>query len=129
MGIVSQALQQDRHPLSGEKFANLFALRQAKQTGLLSYLQRDCACILIRMEEAQTAPEATADRLLASLGQPARDRPFRSVVKQLGSKFKASENNRPDAPTSMSADDLAFLNANLDIKTETRLGYAYQTSL
>jgi hypothetical protein len=124
-GIVGQPLQQDRHPLTGEKFTNLFALRQAKLTGLLSYLNRDCTCILVNMEAAQNATEISADRMLSFLDQPARERPFRPVVKRLGAKFKASVKDRPEPPAGLSDEDRAFLIANVDIETETRLGYDY----
>lgn len=124
-GIVGQPLQQDRHPMTGEKFANLFALRQAKLVGLLSYLNRDCSCILVNMEAAQNAPENSADHMLSLLGQPARTQPFRPVVKRLGAKFKPSVSERPAPPASLSAEDRAFLIANVDIETEAWLGNNY----
>ncbi|MFT5342773.1 MAG: hypothetical protein ACI9BH_001987 [Paracoccaceae bacterium] len=125
IGYIGQPLQQDRHPMTGETFANLFALRQAKMNGMFSHLRRDCTCIVIRMEDAQAAPEASVDQLLNALGQPARDQPFRQVTKRLGARFNSSVDSRPETPAQMSADDLTFLKASLDLKTESQLGYSY----
>ena len=121
--LTGQPLQQDRDPVTGARFENLFALRRAKLIGLLSYLNRDCTCVFLRMEEAQNDPEKTADRLLNALGQPIRNAPFRPVVKRLGSKFKPAIANRPDTPTAISKRDQDYINDQLDAKIENLLGY------
>jgi hypothetical protein len=111
--------------VTGARFANLFALRQAKLAALLSLLNRDCAVILVRMEVAQSAPQDTLDAILAGLGQPARGGAFRPVVKRLGSKFKAAVDDRPTMPETWPEADRAFLRAASHADQEAALGYDY----
>ncbi|MEL7097860.1 MAG: hypothetical protein AAGM84_03430 [Pseudomonadota bacterium] len=118
-----QPLQLDRHPLTGARFENLFALRQAKLAGLLSYLARDCTVVLCRMEEAQADPEGFLRRVLEPLGV-APNAPFKPVVKRLGSRFAPAVASRPALPAEMSAADRAFMAAQLDPAQETALGYS-----
>ncbi|MEP3331251.1 hypothetical protein [Sedimentitalea sp.] len=124
-GIVGQPLLQDRDPLTGMIYKDLFALRSAKLASLIGYLNRDCTCVILRMEEVQADPERHVDDLTAALGLPARDAPFRAVAKRLGSKFKPAVEQRPQTPDRMSPGDLAYLRAQLDREKEARLGYSY----
>ena len=124
MGLVGQPLQQDRDPVTGATFANLFALRRAKMAGLLSYLNRGCSCVVLRMEDAQADPETATDHLLNALGQPARDAPFRPVIKRLGSKFKPAIDTRPQTPPRMTPADREFMRGQLDLEYESSLGYS-----
>ena len=123
--LVGLPLAADRDPETGEVFADLFALRRAKLAGLLSYLGRGCACVVLRMEEAQKAPEQTVDRILAALGQPPRNAPFRPVNKRLGSRFKPAVDSRPATPARLGAEDLAYLRKRLNMQEEAALGYSY----
>ncbi|MEO0936866.1 MAG: hypothetical protein AAFY38_01790 [Pseudomonadota bacterium] len=117
-----QPLQLDRHPLTGARFENLFALRRAKLAGLLSYLARDCTVVLCRMEEAQADPERFLGRVLAPLGH-SPDAKFKPVVKRLGSRFAPAVAGRPAPPAQMSETDRAFMWTQLDAAQETALGY------
>ncbi|THH38800.1 hypothetical protein E4Z66_04365 [Aliishimia ponticola] len=124
-GIVGQPLQYDRHPLTGARFDNLFALRRAKLAGLLSYAERGCNFALLRMEDMTAQPEATLDKLLSALPNSKRAESFRPVIKRLGSKFKPAIPARPDTPKALSEDDLDFLRAETDKTQEAILGYTY----
>lgn len=124
-GSIGAPLQHDRDPLTGQRFANLFALRQAKLTSLLSMLNRDITCVVLRMETAQSAPEATRDAIIAGLGTKPHDAAFRPIVKRLGSKFKPAIAERPPLPKTWPAEDLAFLREHIDPRQEADLGYAY----
>jgi hypothetical protein len=124
-GLIGQPLQQDRHPLTGQRFANIFALRQAKLEGLLSYRNRACSFVLLRMEAVVAGPDSMLDRLLAALGQPDRPGALRPVVKRLGSRFKPALPDRPETPERLSDADLEFLRQNVDRTQERSLGYAY----
>ncbi|SMX44849.1 hypothetical protein [Maliponia aquimaris] len=125
LGGTGMPLQQDRHPLTGMPFANLFALRRAKLEALLSFMNRGCTVALIRMETVQAAPEAFVDALRRGLGLPPPDTPFRPVIKRLGSKFRPAVTPRPDTPAALAPDDLALLRRQVDLGTETALGYDY----
>ncbi len=122
---LGRVLQYDRHPVTGARFDNLFALRRAKLQGLLSYLARDCTVILLRMEEAQRAPEATVDAILEGLGVAARSTDFAPVRKRLGSRFKPSVDARPKTPKAIGKAGLRFMCAELDLEMEAALGYNY----
>ena len=124
-GLIGQPLQADRDPATGLAPANLFALRREKLRGLLGYLNRDCTCAVVRMEALQSAPEAMVDRLVAGLGLPARNKPFRGVTKRLGAKFKPAVAVRPVTPSELSPADHAFMLQELDHAIEARLGYIY----
>ena len=123
-GAVGAPLQQDRDPVTGARYANLFALRTAKLRAMLSFLQRDCTCAVIRMETAQADPEATLATLSSAFGT-STNTTYRPVVKRLGSKFKPAVADRPTLPDAWSDTDLAHLRANIDTNLETALGYTY----
>lgn len=124
-GGQGQPLQHDRHPITGQPFSDLFALRRAKLQGLLSYHRRGCTVVVCRMEAVQAAPEAFLDAVHGGLGLPVRTGPLRPVHKRLGSKFLAAVNPRPATPEAFPATDMAFLKQSLDLDIETALGYDY----
>lgn len=123
--FVGQPLQADRHPLTGDVFENLFALRQAKLQALMSYLNRDCTCVFLRMEEVQENPQAALKQIVERLALPTSDAAFRPVHKRLGSKFKPAVDDRPKTPDTFSEGDRAFLLNAIDPNQEAALGYRY----
>ncbi|MGR3479248.1 hypothetical protein [Salipiger marinus] len=125
-GGEGQPLQQDRHPLSGRPFANLFALRRAKQEALLGFLHRGASVLLCRLESVQAAPEAFLNELRHGLALPAA--PYRPVTRRLGTRFRPAVTPRPATPPALAPEDLAFLTGQLDLATETALGYRYAAS-
>ncbi len=124
-GIIGQPLTFDRHPDTGAAYDNLFALRRAKLAAMLGYLDRDCMCVLICMETAQLAPEATLDALYAVLGLPPRSAAYKPVKKRLGSKFTPAIADRPDTPKRMGSKGMTFMRGQIDTELEARLGYVY----
>ncbi len=120
-----QPLQFDRHPVTGKMFKNLFDLRRAKTAALMGISNRDCSFAWVQLETLQSAPEAFMEYFRQSLDVPAKRDFFRPVTRHLGSRFNSSVRSRPETPTEMSADDLAFLKANLDLEAEAQLGYSY----
>ncbi|MGP6086223.1 hypothetical protein [Antarctobacter jejuensis] len=125
LGGQGMPLQQDRHPLTGLPFANLFALRQAKLAALLSYLNRGCTVVLCRMEAVQRAPDRFLSDLNAVLELAPPPGEMRPVHKRLGSKFLASVDQRPVTPATLEEADLDLLRSELDLQTEAALGYDY----
>lgn len=121
-GMRGQPLQQDRDPVTGAVFANLFALRRTKLVGLLSHLGRDCTVVLVRLEQVQADQQATMARLTERLGLPEAV-PFRPVKRRLGSAFIPAVTPRPPTPEMFSATDRAFMLTQLDSALEARLGY------
>lgn len=123
--LIGQTLQPDRHPLTGELFRNLFALRQAKLTSLLGFLNRDCTCAVLRTEEVQDAPEERIGQLVDALGGTGRGGGFRTVHRRLGSRFRPAIAERPATPDRITETDLAFLRAEVAREQESALGYSY----
>jgi len=126
-GTLGQPLMHDRHPLTGQQFDNLFELRKAKLDGLLSYANRACCFVLLRLEDVVAAPEHMLERVQTALDLPPRTQPFRPVFKRLGSKFKPSVQTRPDTPKQLTPSDLALLKTLIDPAQEQLLGYRYET--
>ncbi|MEO0400933.1 MAG: hypothetical protein AAF214_01000 [Pseudomonadota bacterium] len=124
-GAIGAPLQHDRDPVTGARYANLFALRSGKLATLLSMLDRDCTCLFVRMETAQAEPEQTLDAVLRGLGHAPRTSAFRPVVKRLGSKFKPAVPTRPETSKDWSVSDRAILQAHTDPALEAQLGYTY----
>ncbi|MEP4198239.1 MAG: hypothetical protein ABJL99_21660 [Aliishimia sp.] len=124
-GLLGQPLMHDRHPLTGEKFANLFELRASKLTGLLSYFSRDCSFILLRLEDVIADPEAMLGKILGCLEGATQRSDFRPVIKRLGSKFKPSVEQRFATPDGMSNADMRVLLKSVNTDQEDALGYAY----
>ncbi|UWR20958.1 hypothetical protein [Sulfitobacter sp. S190] len=124
-GTVGQILQHDRHPLTGARFDNIFALRRAKLQGLLGYLNRHCNVILLAAETAQAAPEATLDAVMQVWDQPTRTKAFSPVYKRLGARFDPAVSPRPRTPKKMGNSGMKFLRAQLDLDLEAALGYDY----
>lgn len=123
--LVGRALQHDRDPMTGEAFADLFALRRAKIQALTGMFRRDCTMVLIRMEDMQADPEAVIGRVCTALSLPAPATPFKPFARRLGSKFKPSVEDRPETPATLGEDDRAFLRSRIDRETEAALGYTY----
>ncbi|MBV2361020.1 hypothetical protein KUH32_14745 [Thalassococcus sp. CAU 1522] len=125
LGGEGRPLQQDRHPLTGLPFANLFALRRAKLAALSSFANRGCALVLARLEAVQAAPDAFLADLCAGFGTEPPVQPLKPVVKRLGAKFLPAIDPRPATPTAFSDADLDFLRASVDDAQEAALGYVY----
>ena len=124
-GTVGQILQQDRHPVTGAAFSNLFQLRRAKLDGLLGYAARGCSFALVRLETLTAEPEATIRALSRALAAPSEAEAFRPVHKRLGARFLPAISERPDTPEALSDDDMDFLRSQIDAQQEAWLGYSY----
>ena len=120
-GIAGMALQKDRHPLTGEMFANACALRNAKNSGFLSYERRDVNYCFVRMEDF-LADKAGALGAIAG----AFDLPFDGqVTDSEGDMGSGSFTGQKRADFVPEPEDLAFIRAQLDPQIEARLGYRY----
>lgn len=120
-----QPLQADRHPVTGEMFADLFELRSIKMATLLSFAIRHTSCVFVRMEAVQAAPESFLAGLCTGLTLPAPNQPITPVTKRLGAKFKPSVMTRPDTPDEMPQTDRDWMRRRLDLGVEEAMGYTY----
>lgn len=118
-------LQYDRHPLTGKRFENIFALRRAKMAGHLGMLNRGGNVTIVRMETVIEAPEAFTFAFRTAYGLPPKGDVFRGETRRMGHGWRASVAARAPAPEALSRDDLAFLKSQIDPEIEGLLGYRY----
>ena len=116
-GVKGMVLQKDRHPLTGERFGNVLALRNAKNAGFLSYASRDVNLALVRMEDVLSDKHAAMTRLAAAF-----DLPFSGDLVDSDANMGSGSFDR--AAGVVSDADRAFIRAGLDPAIEARLGYA-----
>lgn len=118
--VLGAELQWDRHPLTGERFANICALRTAKNAGFLSLPHRFGNCILVRHEDVAEDPEGFLQAISERFGVP-RGPDFEPVAARRGRQsegpFAAGEYEPLDAA------DRDFLWGQLDPQQEATLGY------
>ena len=112
--------QQDRHPLTGLPFADILALRNAKVESSLSYRNRECSYAFVQYEVIKEAPERFFAQLQQQLGITAKT-PLEQTTKWLGEM--ANPRKVANSETEASADDLAYIRANLSAEQERDLGY------
>lgn len=113
-------LHWDRHPLTGRRFANILALRNAKTAGFLSLPRRFANCLLIRHEDLIAGPEGFVARVAADFGLARQDR-FHPVDDRRG---RAAEGRfEPAGYEPLSPEDRAFAWSQLDAAQEKALGY------
>ncbi len=122
--LIGCALQHDRHPLTGARFGNPIALRNAKLAGFLGLANRATNVAMIRHEALTAEPEAALAVLRESFGLGGPDG-FRGVHRKLGARFAPAVPDRPPPPGEFSAADRAFVLDRLDLRQEAWIGYAY----
>jgi hypothetical protein len=123
--IAGLPLQLDRHPITGQPYPNLFALRRTKLAGLLGFLNRDCNLLLLRAETAQADPVGFVTWFLHETGLPASGDRIKGVTRRLGTQFKLSVSRREETPDALGPEDMDFLRAHVDAAQEAALGYTY----
>ena len=120
-GIKGQVLQKDRHPLTGEMFANACALRNAKNAGFLSFAKRDVNYCFVRMEDFLNDKAVALGRISDAFGLGFDG----TVIDSEGDMGSGSFTGEKRADFVPSPEDLAFIRSELDPGIEARLGYDY----
>jgi hypothetical protein len=115
-----QELQWDRDPRTGQRFANILALRNAKTTGFLTLPARFANCLIVRHEDVARDPQGFVGRVATLFGLE-RAPDFAPVTERRGRVAEGPFSAR-DYPA-LSAEDHAHVWANLDRAQEARLGY------
>ena len=122
---IGQPLQLDRHPLTGEQFANLFALRNAKIAALLGLRKRGCNLVLIQLEEIIRDASGFIARVAETYGLQRADE-FRHVERRLGQRYKPFVESRQPGPRDLTDSDRRFIVGELDLSQESAIGYHYE---
>ncbi|MCV2866476.1 hypothetical protein [Defluviimonas sp. WL0075] len=122
--LNGQILQQDRHPLTGKPPKNLLELRRWKMEGLLGLSERGVKVVHWAHDRIVANPGGVVQDVarLHGLPEPAEV----SVPK---GRFGWPWNRFADTPErrvkEISAEDRAFILANLDLDLERRAGFSY----
>ncbi len=122
-GTPGTPLQQDRHPITGRRFANIAELRTAKAAYLLGLRNRGCNLVLCRLDAVQADPEGFVVAVSEAFDLPPVEA-YRPVTRRLGSRFLHNVGDRPALPDTISDADRAFLVQALDPKLEAAMGFA-----
>lgn len=118
--FINAELQWDRHPLTGERFANICALRVAKNAGFLSLPRRFGNCILVRHEDVANDPERFVQTIHERFNVP-RSAQFVPVTSRRGRPSEGPFEPAEHEP--LSDGDREFLWGQLDQQQEAILGY------
>ena len=122
--VAGAELQFDRHPITGERFANLFQLRNLKQAALLGMLNRDCNVLVVKGELVQLDQAGFAAWMIEEFGLPLNGLRIKPVKNRLGNRFSRSA--EAATPEEMGEADVAFMLGELDLGMEAALGYRYE---
>ncbi|WP_341366258.1 hypothetical protein [Yoonia sp. BS5-3] len=114
-----EELQADRHPISGRRFQNVVALRNAKLTGHLSLLDRDINACLLRYEDFLKDRAAVLERICQRFDIE-RQAEYVPLADPVG---PSSRKDRPKGAISFRPEDTAFVLDQLDIAQECKCGY------
>lgn len=114
----------DRHPVTGEMFGNLLAMRSAKLRSLLGLLNCNCNVAFVRMEDVAGDPEGFVSAI-GSIWDIEHSEAFRGVTRRLGSRFKSRVADRPETPSEISAKDREFILDSIDPALEAKFAYHY----
>lgn len=114
-----QELMIERDPVTGERFANIAHLRNAKNRGFLSMKARYDNVVHVRYEAVRDDPQGFVDLLAARYGL-ARAGDFAPVE---GNRGHANKEYTPKVYEELSDDDRRFIWDALDAAQEAKLGY------
>ena len=121
---LGEALQHDRHPITGQVFPNLLVMRNAKAASLVGCTNRSANVVLVQYESVVAEP-ALFLATLADAFDIKRPDQIRAIDRRLGSRFRPAVGDRPDAPAKLSPEDHRFVLSQLDRAMESSIGYEY----
>lgn len=122
--LTGLPLQFDRHPITGEVFANLIQLRNCKLAALHGMRNRADNLVFVQFETILADPKAFVLQLRDRFGLSGMDE-FEVGAPRLGAKFHAEIPDRPATPPVLPDEDYRFLLGQLDLGQEAALGYRY----
>ncbi|MEQ6247839.1 hypothetical protein ABMC89_03010 [Sulfitobacter sp. HNIBRBA3233] len=115
-------LQWDRHPLTGQRFRNIFEMRNLKHRGLLSFLNRGTSVAFVQLEVFNADPRGFLDALAEAYGLVWTEEGFVPVRRRMGNLWKAAV-PREDPPETWARADLMFMRDQLEPQIERFMGY------
>ncbi len=120
---LGQELQWDRHPVTGHRFANIFEMRNAKHSGLLSFVNRGASVAYVALDRFNADPQGFLDALAAAFDLAGTERGYRPITRRMGNLWSATV-PRPDISATWAPEDIAFMNDQLEPRIESLFGFA-----
>lgn len=115
-------LQLDRHPITGQRYRDIFEMRRVKLTAMLGVRHRGVNMAVVRFEDLRQDPhgfiQGLADRFELSSKREVHAPRQRLSPGRLSGREKS-------VPQALSASDTAFLLRGLDPDSEALAGYRY----
>ena len=121
--VQGNALQADRHPLTGKRFQNPLALRDAKHAALLGFRNREVNYVFLRHENLFADPDASLNQISETFELPREPNLIYSEKNVHSGKHE--QKRRALIPNPLPETDLAFLAQELETETEAEIGYTY----
>ncbi len=116
-------MQWDRHPITGVRFENIFAMRNLKHRALLGMRARGASVVYVSLEAFTAAPEAFLADLSAQFGVATTKRGYAPVTRRMGNRWTPAIKDRAPAPDAWDATDTEWMQSQLDPEIEATLGY------
>lgn len=120
---VLQPLQWDRDPVTGEVFKNIFALRNAKHRGLLSYPARGASVVYVQLEAFNRDPVTFLEAMQDAFALDQTPRGYRPITRRMGNRW-TPEVDRAPTPNNWAQNDVQFMSDHLDSQIEGWVGYS-----
>lgn len=120
---LGHELQWDRHPITGARFENIFAMRTLKHRALLSLPARGASVVYVSLDAFNAAPEAFLRDLSQTFGLGFTAAGYTPTARRMGNRFTPVVKDRAPAPEVWSAQDVAFTHSQLDAQIEESLGF------
>jgi len=116
-------LQFDRHPITGARYETIFAMRNLKHRALLSLPARGASVVYVALDAFNADPERFLADLCDSFGLTMRAAGYKPVKRRMGNRWTPAVANRPAMPDTWAAEDIAWMNSQLDTSLEAALGF------
>jgi hypothetical protein len=120
---LDEELQWDRHPITGERFENIFAMRNLKHRTLMSLPARGGSVVYVSLDAFSAAPEAFLSDLSNTFGLGATAQGYTPVERRMGNRWTAAVEGRAPAPDTWADEDTAWMHSQLDPEIEAALGF------
>ncbi len=120
---LGEELQWDRHPITGARYENIFAMRNLKHRALLSLPTRGASVVYVSLDAFNAAPEAFLADLSGAFGLKYTEQGYAPVERRMGNRWTAAVSKRAPAPESWAKEDISWMHSQLDTEIETALGF------
>jgi len=120
---LGHELQWDRHPITGARFENIFAMRNLKHRALLSLPTRGASVVYVSLDAFNADPQAFLADLSTTFELGYTDQGYAPVERRMGNRWTAAVKDRAPAPEAWAAYDLAWMHSQLDPQIESLLGF------